>query len=164
MHQTVNLSFMGEKPERKVSLAWFFQSLLVASLLAVAITALTYFFTDLNPSTVFSLLEVIAFVSALVHTVYRYRSWSFELREDHLYLEHGVLRKVYTMVPFVRVQHVDTQRNLVDRVLGLSQVVVYTAGSRGADVRLPGLKPGHAERLQEKLRDMAIESEDRDGV
>ena len=98
------------------------------------------------------------------HTYYRYASWSFEIKKDHVYLEHGVLVKVMTMVPFVRIQHVDTQRNILDRVLGLSTVIIYTAGSRGADVSIPGLKPEAAEKLQEKLRDKAIESEDRDGV
>lgn len=155
---------MVEKPEEKVSVAWFFQSLALTSVLAGIFTAPVYFLTDFNPSTAFLTIEIAGLVAAVAHTFYRYRSWGFEVRDDHLYLEHGVFRKVYTMVPFVRIQHVDTQRNLIDRILGLSQVVVYTAGSRGADVKIPGLRPGHAERLQEKLRDKAIDSEDRDGV
>jgi len=81
-----------------------------------------------------------------------------------LYIEHGVFRKVKTMVPFVRIQHVDSQRGLIERTVGLSKVIVYTAGSRGADVSIPGLLPLDAETIQEKLRDVAIDSEDRDGV
>jgi len=46
----------------------------------------------------------------------------------------------------------------------VSKVIVYTAGSRGADVSIPGLLPLDAETIQEKLRDVAIDSEDRDGV
>ena len=56
-------------------------------------------------------------------------------------------------------QHVDTQRGMVDRLFGLSQVVVYTAGSRGADVGIPGLLPKDADDIQEKLRKVAFESE-----
>ena len=81
------------------------------------------------------------------------------MRDDDLYLERGVLTRVNTVVPFVRVQHVDTQRGPVERAVGLASVVVYTAGSRGADVTIPGLTPDRADALQEKLRRLAIESE-----
>lgn len=107
-----------------------------------------------------------AFSAALISTYMklRYRAWGFELRDDHLYIEHGVFRKVKTMVPFVRIQHVDSERGIIERSVGLSKIIVYTAGSRGADVTIPGLLPQNAESMQEKLRDVAIESEDRDGV
>jgi membrane protein YdbS with pleckstrin-like domain len=41
---------------------------------------------------------------------------------------------------------------------------VYTAGSRGADVSIPGLRPERAEALRQQLRDLAIESEGEDAV
>lgn len=100
----------------------------------------------------------------LFYAVRRYANWGFELRDDHLYIEHGVVKKVYSMVPYVRVQHVDTERGVIERMLGLSRVVVYTAGSRGSDVSIIALDPQDALDIQEKLRDLAIESEDRDAV
>lgn len=89
----------------------------------------------------------------------RYHNWGFEVREDHLYIEHGVIKKTYSMVPFVRVQHIDTDRGPVDRTLGLSVLRVYTAGSKGADIKIPGLEKNGASELQKKLRDSAISSE-----
>ena len=89
----------------------------------------------------------------------RYSNWGFEVRDDHLYIEHGVLKKTYSMVPYVRVQHIDTDRGPLDRMLGLSVLRVYTAGSKGADIRIPGLEKANASDLQEKLRDSAISSE-----
>jgi membrane protein YdbS with pleckstrin-like domain len=94
----------------------------------------------------------------------RLRNWSFELRDDHLYLDHGVFTRTRSMVPYVRVQHIDTQRGPVYRLLDLSKVVVYTAGSKGADENIPGLSRSDAAQVQEKLRDLAIESEDMDAV
>lgn len=89
----------------------------------------------------------------------RYSNWGFEVRDDHLYIEHGVLKKTYSMVPYVRVQHIDTDRGPIDRVLGLSKLRVYTAGSKGADIKIPGIAKDEASQLQEKLRDSAIASE-----
>lgn len=94
----------------------------------------------------------------------RYSVWRFEVREDALYIERGVLTRVKTVVPFVRVQHVDSQRSPLERTVGLATVVVYTAGSRSADVAIPGLTPDRAEELREELRRLAIESEGEDAV
>ncbi|MFB6100448.1 MAG: PH domain-containing protein [Candidatus Nanohalobium sp.] len=99
----------------------------------------------------------------LIYTVFRYRNWGFEMRDDYLYLERGVLKKVNTKVPYVRVQHIDTQRGPIYRIFGLSKLVVYTAGSRGADVGIPGLLPEDADDIQEELRKVAVESEEEFG-
>jgi hypothetical protein len=100
----------------------------------------------------------------LVFSVLRYRRWGYEVQDDAVFIQRGVITHVRTVVPFVRVQHVDTQRGPVERALGLASVVVYTAGSRQADVTIPGLTPERADALQERLREMAIESEPEDAV
>ena len=99
-----------------------------------------------------------------VHALLRYRVWGFDVEEDALFLRRGVLTSVETAVPYVRVQHVDTRRSPLERLAGLSSVVVYTAGSRGADVTIPGLRPERARELREQLRALAIESEPGDAV
>ncbi|MDF9746692.1 PH domain-containing protein [Natrinema salsiterrestre] len=94
----------------------------------------------------------------------RYGVWRFELRDDDLYIERGVFTRVKTVVPYVRVQHVDSRRSPLERTTGLATVVIYTAGSRSSDVSIPGLTPTRAEDLQESLRELAIESEGEDAV
>jgi membrane protein YdbS with pleckstrin-like domain len=89
----------------------------------------------------------------------RYRVWRFAIEDDAVVLERGVITRVTSVVPFVRVQHVDTQRGPIERLAGLSSVVVYTAGSRGADVTIPGLTPERADAIRQDLRRLAIESE-----
>lgn len=95
-------------------------------------------------------------VAGSLHALLRYRVWRYEVREDALYLERGVLTRVRTVVPLVRMQHVDTARSPIQRTLGLSSVVVYTAGSRGADVTIPGLAVERGEDLQRRLKQLAI--------
>lgn len=105
---------------------------------------------------VFALGAVFAFA--------RYRTWRYRVREDSLLLDRGVLTKVRTVVPYVRIQHVDSRRGPVERALGLASVVVYTAGSRGADVTIPGLSPERADDLQTRLKQLAIAAEGEDAV
>ncbi|WP_254764005.1 PH domain-containing protein [Natrinema marinum] len=94
----------------------------------------------------------------------RYGIWRFDLRDDDLYIKRGVFTRIQTVVPYVRVQHVDSRRSPLERTVGLSTVVVYTAGSRSSDVAIPGLTPTRAEDLQESLRRLAIESAGEDAV
>jgi len=103
-------------------------------------------------------------ILGLVWVALRYRVWAYELRADALYLQRGVVTHRRTLAPFVRVQHVDTSRGPLERGLGLSTLVVYTAGSRGADVSIPGLTPTEAADLQRRVKQLAIEAEGGDAV
>lgn len=155
---------MSRKPEKRIVLLWFAQASVISAILSGIISGVFSFLTQEVSATLFLVLLTLGNFLAALHTVYRYRSWNYEVKDDHLYLEHGVLVKVKTMVPFVRIQHVDTQKSIVDRLLGVSSVVVYTAGSRGSDVSIPGVLPDEGDKLQDDLKNRAVESEDRDGV
>lgn len=98
----------------------------------------------------------------LVH--WRYRKWGYEMRDDALYLERGVFTEVRTVIPYVRIQHVDSRRTPLERGVGLASTVVYTAGSRGSDVRIPGLTDRGAKDLREQLKGLAIEAGEEDAV
>ncbi|WP_414838337.1 PH domain-containing protein [Candidatus Nanosalina sp. VS9-1] len=152
------------KPEKKILPVWIGTFILVSAVVSGLAAAVTWYFRSYPPADVFTGVFSFLIVLSIILGYVRYRAWRFTLRDDHMYLERGVFTRVKTMVPYVRIQHVDTQKSPVDRLLGLSKVVVYTAGSRGADVTIPGLLPEDARDMQEKLRDLAIESEDRDGV
>lgn len=104
-------------------------------------------------------LAAIIFILGTVHALLRYRYWQYEVRTDALYLERGVITRVRTVVPFVRIQHVDTSQGPIERSIGLASSVVYTAGSRGADVTIPGLPVDDAEDLQARLKRLAIAAE-----
>lgn len=147
--------------ERKVLYVWFLQvTVAVGVVSAVIAGAVMADFVSVNVLAAIPVLEALGGVYMFL----RFRDWSFELREDHLFLDHGVFTRKRSMVPYVRVQHIDTQRGPVYRFFGLSKVVVYSAGSKGADVTVPGLSRSDASDVQEKLRDLAIESEDMDAV
>lgn len=132
-------------------------SLLVTALSVGAIALLTDWNLWLG-----ALPGAVVLVLGVVFAFLRYRRWSYEVQEDALYLERGVVTHVRTVVPYVRIQHVDTQRGPIERMFGIGSVVVFTAGSRGADVSIPGLAPERATELQGRLRSLvgAAESED----
>jgi len=147
----------------RVRYLWIVGSAIGAIFLGVGATLVAHFVFDQyrwGGAVLVAMLVVIGVVRAVL----LYRSWHYVVREDSLFLHRGVLTRVQTVAPYVRVQHIDTRRSPLERVVGLSTLVVYTAGSRGADVTIPGLTPDRAADLQERLKRLAIESEEEDAV
>jgi len=87
----------------------------------------------------------------------QYKYWSFEIREDELFLVRGILTRVKTTAPFKRIQHLDVVQSITDRMLDLGKLVIYTAGTRGADLIIPGLPIEYAEDLRDTLKNVTVE-------
>jgi hypothetical protein len=82
----------------------------------------------------------------------RYRAWGYQEGEDELVVKHGLMVRQLTVVPFGRVQHIDVAQGPIQRMLGLATLVLNTAGTRGAAVRLPGLLHAQAETMRDHIR------------
>ena len=80
---------------------------------------------------------------------YDYRG--VQLREHDVSTRRGLIGRSTISVPFTRVQHVTLERGAFDRLFGLAQVVIFTAGAIAADARVKGLTPERAERLREGI-------------
>ena len=89
----------------------------------------------------------------------RYRRWRFALRERDLWLRSGVLWRSTSVIPYARLQFVDTTQGPLDRFFGLAQLVVHTAAP-GTSGRLPGLALDDAEALREKLANVRVAARD----
>lgn len=149
--------------DARVRVLWIARALIVGVFVGGVVSAILF---GAAPAILWLGPVVFVVVAGLgvAHAILLYRSWRYEIREDSLLLDRGVLTKVKTVVPYVRVQHIDTSRGPIERAAGLSSLVVYTAGSRGADVTIPGLTPEEADDLQTRLKALAIESEGEDAV
>ncbi len=92
---------------------------------------------------------VLAALILLPHRIYH--AWRFALRDDHFYLRRGVLFHTSSIIPYARIQHVDTRHGPLDRWLGLASLVIFTAGTRGAIITVPALPAADAEELRDSL-------------
>ena len=82
----------------------------------------------------------------------RYAAWGYRMEEDELAVRHGLLVRALSLVPFGRVQHIDLAQGPLERAFGLATLVLNTAGTRGAAIRLPGLAQADAERIRDHIR------------
>jgi len=82
----------------------------------------------------------------------RWARWRYEVRDEEIDLRHGTVRITRTLVPMLRVQHVDTTQGPLDQALGLATVVVHTAAGT---TTIPALTEGDAGRLRDRIATLA---------
>lgn len=82
-----------------------------------------------------------------------YRRWRYAIREHDLYTSKGAIWHIETLVPFDRIQFVESRQGPLDRAFTLTQVIVYTAAGKAASI--PGLDRATAEAIREDLSKVA---------
>jgi len=129
--------------------------LLVGVPMAVGISAVDHFWIAKAGGPVW-LLTLVALGAVAAITVLapsrRYARIGYSLGHDALRVARGYLFRVDTIVPFVRVQHIDLRQGPVERAFGLSSLVLHTSGSHNSTVTLPGLPSATAAAMRETIR------------
>jgi membrane protein YdbS with pleckstrin-like domain len=82
-----------------------------------------------------------------------YRHLRYGLSRDYLQVLRGWMFHSDTIVPLVRVQHLDVTRGPFDKFFGTATLVIHTAGTHNSIVTVPGLAPERAEEIRELIRE-----------
>jgi membrane protein YdbS with pleckstrin-like domain len=82
-----------------------------------------------------------------------YRRLRYRLTGQVLQVLRGWLFHTDTVVPLVRVQHLDVIRGPFDKMFGTASLVVHTAGTHNSIVALPGLAPERAAAMRDIIRE-----------
>jgi len=129
---------------------WRLQGLIAT---AVAVAATSAAQSELPGGGVWLLLPV-AVLAIGVGAVpeLRWRRWRYEVRDEEIDLRHGTIWVTRTLVPMLRVQHVDTTRGPLEQLLGLATVSVHSAA--GATT-IPALEEADAARLRDRIATLA---------
>jgi membrane protein YdbS with pleckstrin-like domain len=80
-----------------------------------------------------------------------YSSWGYRIDEKVLETRSGRVFQRARLLPLSRLQHVDIERGPLERMFGLAALVLHTAGTHSASVRIPGLESAEATRLRDRL-------------
>ncbi len=99
-----------------------------------------------------ALVLVAAAYAVLIAPVRRYRALRYALDAEELHIARGVWTQVETLVPLVRVQHIDVSQGPIERAFKVSRLVLHTAGTLNSLVVLPGLSREGAEAMRDEIR------------
>ncbi|HWG23484.1 PH domain-containing protein [Actinospica sp.] len=89
-------------------------------------------------------------VRVLVMPRWRYRVHRWEVTQDALYTRTGWFSVRWRIAPISRIQTIDTERGLPERIFGLANVTATTASAAG-HIKIHGLDLATAEKLQAEL-------------
>jgi membrane protein YdbS with pleckstrin-like domain len=87
----------------------------------------------------------------------RWRRWRYEIREDEVDLQRGIVWVSRTLVPLARIQHVDTQSGPLQRWFELATVVFYTAAGSN---RIPELSASVAAAVRDRIAELTREQDE----
>jgi membrane protein YdbS with pleckstrin-like domain len=104
---------------------------------------------------------VLGIVSAIAVPRLRWARWRWDIGEEGIDIQHGTLTVRRTLVPWIRVQHVDTRRDIFEQIFALSTVVVHTAAGSHT---IPLLPAQEADELRARIAGLARTEEEEDAV
>ena len=131
----------------RLSVTWLFL-LLVALIARYALADVTRFGGLIPVAVLIIGVAVVAIAPVRIYRRLRYR-----LSEQLLQVVRGWLFHIDTVVPLVRVQHLDVVRGPFDKMFGTASLVVHTAGTHNSIVTLPGLAPDRAAAMRDIIRE-----------
>ena len=82
----------------------------------------------------------------------RWRRWRYEIRPEEIDIRRGVWSIRRTLVPMVRVQHVDTESGLLQQNFDLATVSFHTAAGQ---IDIPQLRRGDAEKVRDRIAELS---------
>ncbi len=97
-------------------------------------------------------IAILAAVAVVIAPRRVFRRLGWRADGEQLQAVRGWLFHVDTIVPFVRVQHIDVSRAPLDKMFGTATLVVHTAGTHNSIVAVPGLAPDSADALRSTIR------------
>lgn len=101
------------------------------------------------------LLITVLFVFVIPH--YRWKRWRYEINENEIDLQHGLIIVKRTLVPVNRVQHVDTRQGPILRSYKLSNVAISTAATTH---QIPALTDENADTVRDQISRLALKAKE----
>lgn len=90
--------------------------------------------------------------AVLVAAPKRWARWGWAWTGRELHVAQGWLTRSHTIVPALRVQHIDVTQGPVERMFGVATLVLHTAGTANSEVHLPGISRETAETIRDAIR------------
>ena len=141
----------AQRLDRKVLVMWW--AIAAAAGLLVTAVGAVVIARDLVSGGIVVPVGIAALALSGAGPYIRYRRWRYEIRQRDLFLARGGIFITRTLIPFDRIQFVETREGPLDHFFGLQQLIVYTAAGRAG--LIPGLAAAEAQRIREELSSVA---------
>ncbi len=126
--------------DRKVKLLWLAPNIGLAVVVALILAGLDYamrFNFGIPDEFAFLTLPIIFIVSfgiicglsyAWIHL--HYVNFTYELAETEVIIRWGIFTRLRKVIPYARIQNINTERTVLERLLGIGSLMIETAGTQ----------------------------------
>ncbi|GAA0286625.1 hypothetical protein GGQ92_000940 [Gracilibacillus halotolerans] len=159
---------MRTEPTERIAVeavnAWRLSAHLISAIAAIVTIGVfvASHFLDFIPGWVgwtlagFTIIEWV--ITAYVVPKLRWRRWRYQIYEQEIYIQHGIIIVTRTVIPMIRVQHVDTKQGPILKRYGLSNLEISTAATTH---EIPALSEEQAADLRDQISELArVEQDD----
>lgn len=156
-----------QRPEERIHpialKAWRIKGVLLSVLLLIIVSAyfITRIYVDVLPLWIgfvaLALWVLIASLLIVVIPKIRMIYWGYQINEEDIDIQYGLIVIRRTLIPINRIQHVDTEHGPILRFFKLATLSISTAGTKH---KIPALLQARAEQLRQQISHLAILSDD----
>lgn len=128
-------------------------------LLALSVSTLNFFFFEKLWIYIAgaSLVTLLGIANIGVIPNIRWKRWRYDVREHEIEYQHGLFVIKRTIIPMVRVQHVDSEQGPILRSYHLASIHISTAATQHT---IPFLNEQEAEEMRMRISELARVAED----
>ena len=156
-------------PERNILAIWFFTKCLSAAFIAAFITfwcfgffggIISAFANPESPPPFFTggiialILVPIILILSLVYCHFLKKTYAYYVTSQRCVFHGGIIRRIERSVPYHKITDVEMSQNIVERILGISSLKIFTPGTgsmifspfggQRAEISFVGLKDNEA--------------------
>ncbi|OIJ14762.1 hypothetical protein BKP37_07215 [Anaerobacillus alkalilacustris] len=118
----------------------------------------TYFQgTDWIKWTLLVIVISIGIIKVVFIPTFRWRRWRYEVYEQEIDLQFGIIVVRRVLIPMIRIQHVDTRQGPLLKYFRLASVTVTTAATVH---QIPALPESQAANLRDRISKLAAEADE----
>lgn len=145
--------------DEKTKTSWFVGRIIAFAVIAIILVITWIFLKDEIGKYIWVFYSFGVFIltllliNALVYPAIEYRQWKYNIDEDKVQIVHGIYFITTSIVPIIRIQHVEMQQGPINRLFSLANVVIKTAGG---SIAIPGLHKDEATNLTEHINGKTI--------
>ncbi|WP_117169993.1 PH domain-containing protein [Paraliobacillus sediminis] len=158
---------MRQSPKERIAAdaikAWQLNATLMALIplivtIALFILANIFTFSYWYAIGLLALTLVESIVTILIIPKIRWNRWRYQIYDQEIYIQNGILIVTRTLVPMIRVQHVDTKQGPILKRYGLASLTISTAATTH---EIPALLEDEAYALRDQIAELArVEQDD----
>jgi hypothetical protein len=134
----------------RTRLVWGLSSCIVLLIIGAVLVVLALVNDEATLAGVAAAITVVLMIAVFGWAHLEWTRWTWSAWDEALELRHGVISRRESLVPYHRIQQIDVERDPLERMVGLSSLVLRTAAAT-TDAKVPGIAVEHADFLRHEL-------------